>query len=175
LFPELFTGGLALPVAVRRGFLSAVSKLKSFTKYWLPVLLWAAVIVMASGDSKSVQRSSRIIEPLMRWLFPQASDETIHTVVFIARKWAHLAEYAILALILWRALRGTRTLTPDGWSRQLAFLAWAGATAFAITDELHQTFVPGRQGSLWDVLIDSLGAVGGLFALWLLGRWRKMW
>jgi VanZ family protein len=158
-----------------------VSKLKSFAKYWLPVVLWAAVIVMASGDSKSVQRSSRIIEPLMRWLFPQASDETIHTVVFIARKWAHLAEYAILALILWRALRRTRKQTPTlpapsgGWSRRLAFLAWGGATAFAITDELHQTFVPGRQGSFWDVVIDSLGAVGGLFALWLLGRWRKMW
>jgi VanZ family protein len=158
-----------------------VSKLRSFAKYWLPVVLWAAVIVMASGDSKSVQRSSRIIEPLMRWLFPQASDETIHTVVFIARKWAHLAEYAILALILWRALRGARKPTPtlppptNGWSRQLAILAWGGATAFAITDELHQVFVPGRQGSFWDVLIDSIGAAGGLFAFWLLGRWRKQW
>ena len=152
-----------------------MSKLKSFAKYWLPVVLWAAVIIMASGDSKSVQRSSRIIEPLMRWLFPQASDETIHTVVFIARKWAHLAEYAILALILWRALRGTRTPPAEGWSRRLVSVAWGGATAFAITDELHQTFVPGRQGSFWDVLIDSIGAAGGLFALWLFGRWRKKW
>jgi VanZ family protein len=152
-----------------------VSKLKSFAKYWLPVVLWAAVIVMASGDSKSVQRSSRIIEPLMRWLFPQASDETIHTVVFIARKWAHLAEYAILALILWRALRRTRTPPLESWSRRIALLAWGGATAFAITDELHQTFVPGRQGSFWDVVIDSIGAAGGLFVFWLLGRWRKQW
>ncbi len=152
-----------------------MSKFKSFAKYWLPVVLWAAVIVSASGDSKSVQRSSRIIEPLVRWLFPQASDETIHTVVFIARKWAHLAEYAILALILWRALRGTRTPPPGDWSRRLALLAWGGATAFAITDELHQVFVPGRQGSFWDVVIDSIGAAGGLFVFWLLGRWRKQW
>jgi VanZ family protein len=176
LYPELFTGGFALPEPAQRGFLCAVSKLKSFAKYWLPLIVWAAVIVSASGDSKSVQRSSRIIEPLVRWLFPQAADETVHTVVFIARKWAHVTEYAIFALILWRALRGgTRSPAPVGWSRRLALLAWGGATIFAMTDELHQTFVPGRQGSFWDVMIDSLGAAAGLFAFWLLGRWRKQW
>ena len=152
-----------------------MSKLKSFAKYWLPVLLWSVVIVSASGDSKSVHRSSRIIKPIVRWLFPQASDETVHTVVFIARKWAHLTEYAVLAVILWWALRGMRTPKPSGWLRRLAYIAWGGATIFAMTDELHQTFVPGRQGSVWDVLIDSVGAAGGLFALWLFGRWRKMW
>ena len=160
---------------MRRGFLCAVSKLKSFAKYWLPVILWAAVIFSASSDSRSVQRSSRIIEPLVRWLFPNASDETVHTAVFVGRKWAHVPEYAIFAIILWWAVRGTRPSAPVGWSRRFAFLAWGGAAGFAITDELHQVFVPGRQGSVWDVVIDSLGAAAGLFVLWLLGRWRKQW
>lgn len=152
-----------------------MSKLKWFAKYWLPVLLWATVIVSASGDSKSVQRSSRIIEPLVRWLFPQATDETVQTVVFVVRKWAHVTEYAILALILWWAQRGSQRHPLPGWSRRMAWVAWAGATGFAMTDELHQTFVPGRQGSPWDVLIDSVGAAGGIFLLWWSGRWRKWW
>ena len=137
----------------------------------LPVLLWATIIVSASGDKKSVHHSSRIIEPIVRWLFPDVSDETVRTVVFVARKWAHLTEYALLATLLWRALRGART----GWTRRQAVIAWLGATGFAMTDEFHQAFVPGRQGSPWDVLIDSVGAAGGLLMLWSLGRWRKWW
>lgn len=162
-------------VARWQGFLCAVSKLKSLAKYWLPVVLWAAVIISASGDSKSVQRSSRIIEPLVRWLFPNASDETVHTAVFVGRKWAHVTEYAILALLVWRARRGTKQSPLAGWLGRDAWIAWAVATVFAMTDELHQTFVPGRQGSIWDVLIDSIGAAGGLFVLWWMGRRRKLW
>lgn len=152
-----------------------MSKLKTFSKYWLPVILWVVVIVSASGDTKSVQRSSRIIEPLVRWLFPHASDETVRTAVFVGRKWAHVTEYAILALLVWRARRGFGKIPPAGWSRRDAWIAWAAATGFAVTDELHQTFVPGRQGSGWDVLIDAIGAAGGLFVLWLFGRRRKRW
>ncbi|MGC3958101.1 MAG: VanZ family protein [Verrucomicrobiota bacterium] len=152
-----------------------MSKLKLLAKYWWPVWLWAVVIVSASGDSNSVQRSSRIIEPLVRWLFPNASAETIHAAVFLGRKWAHLTEYAIFALLCWWALRASRQPKPTGWSRRIAWLAWGAATCFAVTDEVHQLFVPGRQGSIWDVLIDSTGAAGGLFLLWRLGRWRNWW
>lgn len=148
-----------------------MSKLKWFAKYWLPIGLWALVIVSASGDTKSVQRSSRLIEPLVRWLFPAASDEAVWNVVFVVRKGAHLTEYAVLAVLLWWGIRGGRT----GWPKRVAGPAWLVATGFAFTDEFHQMFVPGRQGSLWDVLIDSVGAAGGLFLLWWLGRWRKWW
>jgi VanZ family protein len=162
---------LTLRAGARRGFLCAVSKLKWFLKYWLPVLLWATVIFSASGDKKSVHHSSRIIEPIVRWLFPNASDDTVWATVFAARKGAHLTEYALFATLLWRAMRGART----GWTRRHAAIAWFAATGFAMTDEIHQAFVPGRQGSPWDVLLDSAGAAGGLFVLWYLGRWRKKW
>jgi VanZ family protein len=152
-----------------------VSKIRAFAKYWLPVLLWAVVMASASGDTKSVQHSSRIIEPLVRWLFPDISDRAVQTAVLVSRKGAHLTEYAIFALILWRALQATAKHPAPGWPRRLALGAWFGAVGFAVTDELHQVFVPGRQGSPWDVLIDSVGAAGGLLVLWLIGRWRKYW
>jgi len=44
----------------------------------------------------------------VRWLFPHASAETIHGAVGLVRKCAHLTEYAVLALLLWRALRKPR-------------------------------------------------------------------
>jgi len=175
LCKELFTEHFALPATARRGFLCAVSKLKAFAKYWLPVILWAALIFSVSGDKKSVHHSSRLIEPLVRWLIPDISDEAVQQTVFAVRKGAHVTEYAVLALLLWRALRGPNAAGAPGWPKTIAAWAWAGAVLFAISDEIHQTYVPGRQGAVLDVFIDSIGAAAGLFALWLLGRWRKKW
>jgi VanZ family protein len=82
-----------------------VRKLRVFLKYWLPVLLWMTLIFSASGDTKSFARSSRILGPLLHWLFPHLPEDTVNLIVFFARKGAHLTEYAVLALLLWRALR----------------------------------------------------------------------
>jgi VanZ family protein len=52
-------------------------------------------------------------------------------------------------------------------------LALGLAAFYACTDEFHQTFVPSRQGSAWDVLLDTGGASLGLLLLWAGGRCRK--
>lgn len=151
-----------------------MSKLGWFAKFWLPALLWAFVIFSASGDQKSVHRSSRIIEPVVRWLIPDVSDETVQRTVLIVRKWAHITEYAVFAALLLHGFRASMKAVPGEWSSRCARFAWLGATAFAITDEWHQLYVPGRQGSPWDVLIDSCGAVLGLFAVrTVMARWRQ--
>ena len=75
----------------------------------------------------------------------------------IGRKLVHFAEYALLTFLWWRALR-TRM---DG--RRAALFAFALSSAYAITDEFHQTFVQGRHGNPVDWAIDSAGA--GLAAL----------
>ncbi|MHB8765580.1 MAG: VanZ family protein [Deferrisomatales bacterium] len=65
----------------------------------------------------------------------------------------HGAEYALLAWLWSRAVGGS-------WRRR-ALLAWLGATAFGLTDELHQAFVPGRTSSALDLVADTLGAAAG--------------
>lgn len=158
------------------GLLCAVAKFRRYLKFWGPALLWAAVIYSASGDSKSVQHSSRIIEPFVRWLVPDITDEAVRTTVLLVRKTAHLVEYAILVVLLWRGFRGTVWTKPEPrWSRPAAWASILGAMAFAISDEFYQTFVPGRQGAVLDVVIDSIGAGAGMFTWWLLGRWRGRW
>ena len=149
-------------------------KLSAFLKYWLTVLIWMAVIFAASSDAQSFEHSSRILAPLLRWLFPQISEETVHLVVFLARKCAHLAEYAVLALLVWRALNQSKNnLTQWSWPKVggtllIVFL-------YAASDEFHQIFVPTRTPAIHDVVIDTIGGAAALLALWLVGRWRKRW
>jgi VanZ family protein len=152
-----------------------VQKARNFVWYWLPVILWMTLIFGFSSDSASVQHSSRILEPILRFLFPGMSADARFQIVFIARKCAHLTEYAVLALLIWRARRKPVRRDPRPWSWRLAGVALLVTGIYASTDEYHQTFVPGREGCVRDVIIDTCGAAAGLFLLWLLGRWRKHW
>ncbi len=131
------------------------------------------VIFAASGDPGSFQHSSRIIGPLVRWLFPHLSDEAVHAIVVLARKGAHLAEYAVLALLLWHALRQAHAAGASAWRWSRAGLVLLLVALFAGTDELHQAFVPARDASIRDVMLDTLGGALALFCLWTFSRFRK--
>jgi len=134
-----------------------------------------ALIFSASADSKSGQHSSRIIAPLLRWLKPDITEAALDRAVFIVRKAAHVTEFAVLAALLWRARR--KPVKNDGrpWQWAQAVFALGIAALYSASDELHQLFVPNRQGHFHDVLFDTAGAVLGLLVIWGLGRWRKCW
>ena len=79
----------------------------------------------------------------------------------LVKKGGHMLGYAVLGLSYWRAFQ---------FRDRKQWLAWLLTILYAATDELHQSFVPGRHASLWDVLIfDNLGA--GV-ALWLVTRYK---
>jgi VanZ family protein len=79
---------------------------------------------------------------------------------FTFKKLAHIAEYGILSTLLFRAL--WIHISHKGHALLFAVLI---AVLYAFSDEWHQTFVPGREGSFRDVAIDALGAVG--VSIWL--------
>ena len=79
---------------------------------------------------------------------------------FALRKLAHAAEYGVLGALLARA-------TGRGG------LALALGTLYAVSDEIHQTFVPGRMGSPLDVAIDAIGVACGI-AVWQTVRSRRL-
>ena len=145
----------------------------SFLRYWLPLLIWMGVIFSASADTQSTQRSSRLIEPFLRWLWPEVSPEQVEAVRWVVRKAAHLTEYAILAWLWWRAWRRPVRGDARPWSWRIAILALAAVVIYAATDEWHQSFVPNRTGAVRDVLIDTVGGVAGLGGLWWLHRRRR--
>ena len=144
---------------------------------FLPVVLWMSIIFIGSTDLGSSQRTSRIIGPILRWFKPDVSDETIRAVQAVVRKGAHVAVYAVLALLVWRGRRVVRgvKLADGGWSWAEMWAIIAFCAIYAVTDELHQSFVQSRQGSPWDVGFDSLGATCALLAVWALGSWKKRW
>lgn len=119
-------------------------------RFWLPALLWAALILILSSDIGSSSNTGALMRQLLRFL-PEDQYVVTHAVV---RKLAHLVGYGILGALNVRALRGGRT----GWRLRWALTAVAMAAGIAIVDEYHQTLLSSRTGSGWDVLIDVAGA-----------------
>jgi VanZ family protein len=98
---------------------------------------------------------------------PQAHIEAIHHVF---RKCCHLTEYAILGILLWRAVRKPIRHDPRPWSWREAAIAVLIVFLYASTDEFHQMFVPTRTPTVSDVFIDTSGAIIGMLVLWAAGR-----
>ncbi|MGH9943883.1 MAG: VanZ family protein [Pyrinomonadaceae bacterium] len=131
-----------------------------------PLVLWLGFIFYASTGAMAASETSRIVGPLLRWLFPDISSETLRSAHFITRKVAHFAEYALLGLLAARAFINSSKLA----LRRLWFAASiALVVVYALLDEYHQSLVPTRTGTIWDSVIDT---AGGFTALVLFAWWR---
>jgi VanZ family protein len=142
-------------------------------KYWVPALGWMGLIFSGSTGLLADSRTSRFIEPVLRWLWPGLADERVWQWVYVIRKAAHVTEYAVLAVLLVAALNRTFRLCPPAWSWRRAGLALVVCGVYAVSDEWHQSFEPTRYASWRDVGFDLAGATLGLGVLWALGRWRQ--
>jgi VanZ family protein len=147
-----------------------VVRVRKRSRAWryAPLLLWMAFIFFASTVSFSASNTSRIIRPLLLWLSPGMSEESLNFAHFIVRKLAHLTEYAILGLL---AARAFSTSSRPILRRQWFLFSLALVALYALADEFHQLFEPSRTGSIYDSLIDI---TGGLIALLALFAWRKL-
>src|SRR5512133_2177912 len=132
-----------------------------------------AVIFTASGDAGSFRRSSRLVEPMLKFFWPSITPAQIHNTVVAVRTGAHVGEYAILALLLLYGLRAALSVPRWQWNRRAAWLALLLAAWYAGTDEFHQTRTPSRQGAVSDVLLDTVGAGMGLGLAYLVFRYRQ--
>ncbi len=127
---------------------------------WLPVGAWAATIWIFSGETFGGDGTSFVLLPLLAALLPGASPDTLAVLHGVVRKLAHVTEFAILAGLLVRALRQPGR----GRLRTLAGAVALGL-AWAVIDEIHQTRVPGRVGSPFDVGFDGFGVLLGAFGV----------
>lgn len=126
---------------------SARGRLGRTALMWAPVLAYLAAIFYVS----SLSRPPAVAEA--------ASDKLLHG-----------AAYALLAMLLVRALSGGRWA---GVTWRVALASVALATLYGVTDEWHQTYVPGRMGDAWDLVADAAGAALGALACYLAGRVRR--
>jgi VanZ family protein len=134
---------------------------------WAAVAACVAVIWGFSSDAFSAVGTSRILLPLLRWLFPDLDTASLLHLHYSLRKGAHLTEYAVLGVLAFRAWH----LSLQGPRGRLAALALGLVVAVAGVDELRQTFIPSRTGALSDVVLDSMGGALGLVLVVALQRW----
>ena len=119
-------------------------------KYWLPVILWMALIfILSSIPGKNI---------------PDIPIPNFHKLV-------HLIEYSVLGALLIRALIH---LAAGTGKVKLILISIAIAAAFALSDEWHQTFVPGRNGCLMDAINDIIYAMIGVYVYYRASRGIKL-
>ena len=134
--------------------------MKSFLKYWLPVLAWLAMTFIGSTNVLSVEQTSPFIVPFLLWLKPGMTPQTTWVILVFMRQCAHVGEYAVLALLMWRALRWGTSVSMRMPTLCGVVLLWCAL--FAASDEFHQVVVKSRTPSVRDVLLDVTGALLGL-------------
>ena len=137
-----------------------------------PVVAWACFVLFASSSNFSASNTSRIIRPLLLWLFPEISEAALAQAHFLVRKAAHFTEYALLALL---AARAFRTSSHAALARHWRLASFALVASVALVDEYHQSFVPTRTGTIYDSLLDMAGGAAALAcaSLWLAARRGK--
>ncbi|WP_404469016.1 VanZ family protein [Sutcliffiella horikoshii] len=143
---------------------------------WGLVAGWMALIFFLSAQQgeQSANLSGGITE-LVHQIVEQVAPDAefkMDEISFFVRKNAHFFAYMLLAIL---TLNAVRRSGGHGWlSMGVAFVI---SLLYAISDEVHQLFVPGRSGQVSDVLLDSAGALAGiaLYALisYLLNGKRK--
>ena len=142
-------------------------KTKKYRWLFLLLILWAIFIVAFSAQpwSESFHTSSVVedfILKMVSWM-PGGQDIAKQLLeIFPVRKIAHFVEYMILgglSAASWALYQAEE----QGNRKPFFLIAWGSCVLFAVLDELHQAFVPGRTSSIRDVLLDSVGALFGAF------------
>jgi VanZ family protein len=136
-------------------------------KAWIAAILWLIVIAIESTAWLSAHNTSRILFPLLRYLFAidYARFEHIH---FFLRKGGHVFGYGLLSILLFRAWRETLpSVRGLRWMFRWAAIAVLGTALVASLDEWHQSFIPSRTGTPQDVLLDTCAGIGAQILVFL--------
>jgi VanZ family protein len=115
--------------------------------HWLPLIVWMGLIFWLSSQPQPFD-------------LPDPWQESLVGIS------GHILGYAGLSILWWRTLAAR----PSAPGRRTLALAFFLTVLYAVSDEVHQTFVPGRSGTFGDLLIDAAGAA---MSLWLVHRWQS--
>ena len=133
---------------------------------WAMALACGVTIFTLGGDAFSAAQTSRILGPLIMWLYPDLNEAEFAWALYSTRKAAHVCEYGLFALLSFRAIGLTWARTQLSiQSRTLALCA-----VLASFDEFRQGLSAARTGSGADALLDLTGAGAALACLAVLDR-----
>jgi VanZ family protein len=130
--------------------------LKFWINVWFPVLLGIGIIAIESQDFMGADHTSGPLRLLFQAIFGHVSDTSWEVVHHYLRKSGHFFFYGFMGLA-W--LRGWWLTLPRSHFIPDALLALLGTALVASCDEWHQSYLPNRTGTPWDVLLDCTGAI----------------
>ena len=136
-------------------------------KAWIAAILWLIVIAIESTNLASSHNTSRILYPLLHFLFGMDHEHFEHLHFYI-RKGGHVFGYGMLSILLFRAWRETLpAINGARWTLRWVSLAVLGTAIVASLDEWHQSFIPSRTGVPQDVLLDTCAGIAAQLLLLL--------
>lgn len=142
-------------------------------KAWIAAVLWLILIAIESSALLSAHNTSRILYPLLHFLFGM-DWERFEVWHFFIRKSGHVIGYAILSALLFRAWRATLPAMSDmKWTPRWATIAILGTALVASLDEWHQSFIPSRTGRWQDVVLDTSAGLGAQLIIFVWTRRKK--
>ena len=134
---------------------------------WLLVLGWMAVIFGFSAQEAAISQGQSNFFATLLGAATGSTDESL--LSFVTRKGAHTFLYLVLGALVYNAVRSYAMRT-----RWAIAVSIALSLGYAVFDELHQLFVPGRSGEVRDVLIDTFAAGAGILLYVGVEKWRKL-
>ncbi|HTU42769.1 MAG TPA: VanZ family protein [Candidatus Aquilonibacter sp.] len=139
---------------------------QNLLKAWIAAILWLAVIAIESTAYLSAYNTSRILYPILHFLFglDLARFEIWH---FYIRKTGHVIGYGILSFLLFRAWRVTLPSANANWMMRWSTIAVLGTAIVASLDEWHQSFIPSRTGRWQDVVLDTCAGIATQILIFL--------
>ncbi len=105
------------------------------------------------------------IDPSFASLEPNEKLQRLSGLSFPVRKAAHFSEYLVLGVLAANFARLSGNMRGQGAPVAALLFSWAFCVLFAFTDEFHQLFIDGRSSQLFDVAVDSIGALAGVLVL----------
>jgi VanZ family protein len=150
---------------------------QNLLKAWAAAILWLIVISIESTAMLSSNNTSRILYPLLHYLFGVGMERFEHLHFYI-RKGGHVVGYAILSILLFRAWRATLpAMSNTKWTLRWAMIALLGTALVASLDEWHQSFIPSRTGRWEDVVLDTCAGLAAqiLIFLWVKNVSKASW
>jgi len=146
---------------------------KHLLKTWIAAILWLGIIVTESSNLASAENTSRLLYPLLHFLF---GLNPLHFPVwhFLIRKTGHFVGYFTLSWLLFRAWRDTFPIPGRNWAIHWARISFFMAALVSCLDEWHQSYLPSRTGNIHDVALDSTAALIAQVVIFLILRQRGL-
>ncbi|MGA7648823.1 MAG: VanZ family protein, partial [Terriglobales bacterium] len=135
---------------------------------WWPAAVWVCLIAFESTDFFSSEHTGSMLYTLLTHLFGPIDYYKFDVFHHYLRKTGHVVGYGMLSLLLLRGWRATFGRVPELLLRAV-LLSWLGTAIVAALDEWHQSYIPSRTGTIWDVALDTVAGVAFLVVayIWL--------